>query len=230
MNGIDVNAALGYDFGTDAVVLSSVRPENVRAARAARQFPQILDKIADGKLQVTGVRVLAPALTHENCAKLLSEAEGKSTEALKEIVAALHPKADVALSIRRLPTPPELPAHPKPPKPTLPSQKNPQSTRFEPFPSRETPAPAIAPAQKTNRPHFERTARERYAFRFAAGKTFRNKYEEARALLSHAIPGGDPLHHAEWDVVVLADRMPVAGSTQLLWLLEVSPYALPAVV
>ncbi len=163
--------------------------DKIRAARAARQFPQILEKIANGKLHVTAVRVLAPALTHQNCAKLLSEAEGKSTDALKEIVAALRPKADVALSIRRLPTPP---AHPKTPKPTRPSQKNPQSTRFEPSPSRETPAPAIAPAQKTKRPHFEPTARERYAFRFAAGKAFRNKYEEARALLSHAIPGGDP--------------------------------------
>ena len=50
----------------------------IRAARAARRFPAIFDLVADGRLNVTGVVLLAPHLVTGNAGELLAAAVHKT--------------------------------------------------------------------------------------------------------------------------------------------------------
>ncbi len=75
----------------------------IKAARAARRFPIVLDLLAAGRVNLTAVRLLAPHLTPENHRALLDEASGLPRRAVDKIVARLDPKADVPSVIRKLP-------------------------------------------------------------------------------------------------------------------------------
>ena len=43
-----------------------------RAARLARQFPVLLEMLAEASLHLTGILLVGPHLTDENCAELLA--------------------------------------------------------------------------------------------------------------------------------------------------------------
>ena len=73
-------------------------------ARAARRFPVILDLLAEGSVNLTAVRLLAPHLTPSNHREVLGSARGKRKPEVEEIVATLSPRPDVPASVRRLST------------------------------------------------------------------------------------------------------------------------------
>src|SRR5688572_17493920 len=82
------------------------------AARAVRRFPVILDRLADGSINLTTVRVLRTVLTEENHLALLAEARHRSKAEVEVIARRVDPKPDVPSSIRRLPTPAPVVATP----------------------------------------------------------------------------------------------------------------------
>ena len=71
---------------TDSALLREVK------RRAVKRFPVILAGLADGRLNVTTVRLLARRLTPENHAALLAEASGRSKREVEEIVALHYPQ------------------------------------------------------------------------------------------------------------------------------------------
>src|SRR5512140_474084 len=75
----------------------------IKAARAARKFPIILDRLADGSLHVTAVRKLAQYLTEENHKSVLEEARHKTKAGIEEIIARISPREPVPSSVRKLP-------------------------------------------------------------------------------------------------------------------------------
>lgn len=75
------------------------------AAQVARRFPVVLDMLADGRLSLTAVRLLAPVLTGANHGEALSAATGRSRREVEEVVARLDPKPDVRSTVRKLPAP-----------------------------------------------------------------------------------------------------------------------------
>lgn len=77
--------------------------QRILAARKARRFPVILRMLADGSLNLTSVRLLAPHLTKDNYAELFAAASGKSKRELQKMLAWRYPQPDVASSIRKLP-------------------------------------------------------------------------------------------------------------------------------
>jgi hypothetical protein len=77
----------------------------IEAARASRKYPAILDRLADGRLNLSTLRLLAPHLTSDNCEAVLGEAAGKSKREVEALVARLAPRPDVLASVRKLPTP-----------------------------------------------------------------------------------------------------------------------------
>src|SRR5713226_1729113 len=77
----------------------------IKAIRPARRFPLILDKLLDGSLNVSTVRLVAPFLNWQNHEELLTEASGKSKREVEKIVARLSPRPDTPSSIRRPPAP-----------------------------------------------------------------------------------------------------------------------------
>jgi hypothetical protein len=99
-----------FGYCTEILRLSEAAAWNrIQAARAARRFPVILDLLADGRINLTTVRVLAPCLTSDNHLALLHEASGLRRRHVEEIVARVDPRAEVAASLRKLPSRPVMP-------------------------------------------------------------------------------------------------------------------------
>src|SRR5688572_24173977 len=75
----------------------------IEAARVARRIPGILERVADGRLSLTTVGVLAPYLTNENCETLLEADERESKREVEHLVASIHPQPAIPASVRALP-------------------------------------------------------------------------------------------------------------------------------
>jgi len=74
----------------------------IEVARAARQFPQLLDEIAEGAIHLSGARVLAPHLTAENCEAVLAAARYRSKREIEDLVVALAPQSELPAERFRL--------------------------------------------------------------------------------------------------------------------------------
>src|SRR5438552_8041017 len=95
-----------FTYCLEVLRLSEAEAYNrIEAARAARRFPVVLDRLAERSLSLTTVCVLAPHLTPDNCQELLAAASGKSRRAVEALLAQRFPQPDVAFSVRKLPTP-----------------------------------------------------------------------------------------------------------------------------
>ena len=75
----------------------------IEAARASRRFPVVLERLADGSLNLSTLRLLAPHLTPENHERVLGEAAGMSKRDVEQLVARLAPRPDSPSSVRKLP-------------------------------------------------------------------------------------------------------------------------------
>lgn len=76
----------------------------IEAARAARRFPIVLERIADGSLTLTSARLLAPHLTAENYETLLKAARYKGKRDVEVMITTLHPQPAVRAVLRKAPT------------------------------------------------------------------------------------------------------------------------------
>src|SRR2546422_8372964 len=132
----------------------------IAAARTARRFPVTLELLADGSINLTTIRLLAPHLTAENHRSVLEAARGKRTHEVEKIVASLAPKPDVTDSIRKLPSPPQAP---RPPVSTTNPAPAPQPAANAPpaFPASALPLPP-----PPMRPAVTPLAPERYKLQF----------------------------------------------------------------
>ncbi len=149
--------------------------KRIRAARIARRFPQILDALADGRVHLSGVLMLAPHLNEDNVEEILATATHRTRTELEELVARLAPRPDVPTSLVRIdPGTGELPelAPGPPPAPAADPEL--------------APGPPPAPEKTRTRP----LAPERYALEVTIGKEIQDKLVRAQALLRHRNPGG----------------------------------------
>jgi hypothetical protein len=74
----------------------------IAAARAATQFPVVMDLLIEGAITLTTVTLLGRHLTAENHATLLESARHKSKADVEMLVATLHPQADVPSAVRKV--------------------------------------------------------------------------------------------------------------------------------
>jgi hypothetical protein len=175
----DVHLREGYGslfvYCRDGLGLSEWEAYNrIEVARAARRFPVILGMLADGSINLTAVRLLAPHLTPGNHQEVLESARGKRKPEVEEIAARLSPRPDVTPFIRRLPTPPpETP----PLAMSLPTDATPAAAAPEPLPVRLAPVTPLSP--------------DRYKLQLTIGGETLEKLRLAKDMLGHAIPSGD---------------------------------------
>lgn len=141
----------------------------IEVARAARRIPVILERIADGTINLTGMRLLAPHLTENNAHELLAAARHKSKREIEEVVASLRPRPDVAPLVRKLPDRP-VPG---------------EVSWTEPQPKPEEP-------QVVSRSVVAPLAPERYKVQFTIDRETRDKLRRVQDLMRHTIPNGDP--------------------------------------
>jgi hypothetical protein len=158
----------------------------IEAARACRMFPAVLDRLADGSLTVTTVRLLARHLTAENHQELLAAASSRSRRAVEELVACHFPKPDTRSSIRKVPervvsaASPPMPSRPEPtPAPVMAAPPPPKPTAF-----------SLA-TRSEHRPRVKPLSPDRYEFRFTGSAAMRDKMRIAQDLERHAVPNGD---------------------------------------
>lgn len=153
----------------------------IEAARAARQFPVILDHLAAGELTLTTVGLLRPHLTADNHIGVLAEARHRSKRDVERLIATLAPQPTVAPLVRRLPVVKPL------------SVGTPAITQATAVPARHAPAPAepaAAQSHAQNRP--SPGSDDAYLLRVTISGDTHSKLQRARNLLRHAIPSGDP--------------------------------------
>jgi hypothetical protein len=161
-----------FAFCVDELGFSEDQAYNrTTVARAARQFPAMLDALRSGAVHLTGLRLLARCLTEQNHHDLLAEAAGKSKRQIEEIVARLDPKLPVPDSVRKRPV--RKPA-------TLEMTLAAPGTSVAPSaPPREQRA-VVAPLSE-----------DTFQVQFTASRLLRDKLRRAQDLLRHRLPSGD---------------------------------------
>ena len=156
--------------------------KRIQAARAARQFPAIFTALADGRLHLTGLGLLAPHLTPENATELLSAAVNKTKSDIEQLLAQRFPRTELMALVQAIPAS-------APSRQLAPAQVEPDA------PERvEACAVQLAPAQVATpvaRPRVEPIASERFAVQFMISKGTHDKLRYAQGLLSHRLPTGD---------------------------------------
>ena len=94
-----------FTYCTDVLRLSEHEAyDRMKAAKVVRRYPAVLTLLVSGRVNLTTVRLLAPHLTRKNEEELFSAASGKSKRQVQELLAGRYPKADVASSVRKLPS------------------------------------------------------------------------------------------------------------------------------
>jgi hypothetical protein len=76
--------------------------KRIRAARAVRRFPVVGTAVADGRLHLSGVLLLAAHLNDDNADQLVGEASGKSKAEIEIVLARRAPKPDVPARLERV--------------------------------------------------------------------------------------------------------------------------------
>jgi hypothetical protein len=172
----------------------------IEAARAARKYPLILERLADRSITLTTVTLLAPHLTEENCLEILDAARDQSKREIERLVARLAPQADLVTSVRKLPV---------------------QSTAQSELATVNTPvdvvAMAVPPPPPPRAALVAPLAPERFKVQMTIGRETHDKLRRVQDLLRHAIPNGDVA--AVFDralTVLLADleRAKIAATTR----------------
>ncbi|MBZ0231446.1 MAG: hypothetical protein K8M05_03790, partial [Deltaproteobacteria bacterium] len=154
--------------------------KRIRAARTARRFPVILEAIADGRMHVTGVVMLAPHLREDNVEELLAAASHASKAEIEKVVARLAPRPDLPEQITRIPGDGHA-------NETLQGDLDAVHGKvdLDPVTGKVDPDPAPDRARITAR------SPDRYGLQVTIGEATRDKLLRAQALLRHRNPSGD---------------------------------------
>ena len=164
----------------------------IEAARVARRFPSILDKLTDGSLHLTAVSLLGRHLTPANHVELLVEARHKSKREVEQLIARLRPQPDVPAVIRKLPAPTPAVvsgsdvAGPEAPRSLV------SAPGFDSQVSIADAIPAAVSAPVAARPsQIKPLAPERYKVQCTISRETHDKLRRIQGLLRHTIPDGD---------------------------------------
>ncbi len=165
-------AAEGYpsmlDFCVRGLNMSEgVALKRIQAAKTANQFPAIYSLVAQGKLHLSAVCLLAPRLTAENAEGLLAASVHRSKASIAMLLAARFPRPDVPTSIR----------------PMEASSYDPDHTICD---AALFKAPAHGPASKV-----APLSAETYELRCTLGKQLHEKLRYVQALLGRTVASGD---------------------------------------
>jgi len=94
-----------YEYCVGALHLSEQGAyKHIRAARAARRFPAIFPAVADGRLSLTAVVLLAPYLIEATADELLAAAVHQTRAEIERLLAARFPKADLPTLVQAIPS------------------------------------------------------------------------------------------------------------------------------
>ena len=166
----------------------------IHVARAARQFPAIFSALAEGRLNLTAVLLLAPHLTARNADELLAAAVHKTKPGIELLLAERFPKPDLPTLMQPIvqaTAPDELALGP-----VVPSGGGNASLHMEPL-ALEQVVPSIesknAAQVEPLLPHSKLTPLSpgRVGWQVTVDQETHEQLLYAKALLGHAVPSGD---------------------------------------
>jgi 5-methylcytosine-specific restriction endonuclease McrA len=185
--------------------------KRIRVARAARDYPVLLEMLGDGRLHLSGALTLVPALTRDTADELLSGAVHKTRAQIELLLAERFPKPDVPTTLQVIEAPDraEHVSEASMDAPTFelacdPAQAGPPCEdshvsmnksehlvapgRPVPSPS-ATPAPSVVPVPSRDR--IGPLSAGRYELRTTLDQETHDLLRQLQALLAHAVPSGD---------------------------------------
>lgn len=162
--------------------------KRIQAARAARLFPVLFTTLADGRLHLSGICLLAPYLTPENAGELIETATHRRKSEIEAILARRFPVSEEVRAVSVLSA---LLQH-------APGHVGIECKRDEHAPGHtaiegsglgaiDEHAPGHVECSPRTPPH----SSERFLVQLTIDKGTHEKLRYAQALLSHAIPTGD---------------------------------------
>jgi hypothetical protein len=213
LDGRRIHLAAGFPslfvYCREVLELSEQSTYNrIEAARAARNFPVILEMLSEAALTLATVRLLAPHLTPENHEDLLRSASHRSKREVEVLVARGFPLPAVPDSVRKVRAP-ALPSSATFAQGAVATSEegaaqalslvaraeagtsepwiSTGSNTLEPLASMGT-APSASAAR---RPGVRPLAEDRYEIRFTAPASTCEKLKLAQDLLRHSVPSGE---------------------------------------
>jgi hypothetical protein len=131
-------------------------------ARLSRELPAALSYLAQGRVHLAGLYMLAPHLTAENLDDVLVRASGLGKREIEKLVAELAPKPDVKTTVRKVPV------------------RRQAQAEIAIAPSVELPPGAVAKPAKV-----QPLAPARYHVSFTASEALKDNLERAQELAGH---------------------------------------------
>jgi hypothetical protein len=143
----------------------------LRAAEAARRFPDVLTGLRSGRLHLDAVVRIYPHLTHENERQLLARVEGSTEREVKALVAAMSPEP--------------------PPERDLIVTLAPKPSNDEPLRADDDPVRGdAAPAERGELGWPQVVAPPQHRFHFTGDDELLTMITRLRGLLRHKVPDG----------------------------------------
>ncbi len=179
--------------------------KRARVARLVRRSPRALAELRSGAIHLSGLALLAPYVTEQNCDELFTKARGQAKRAIERFLAARFPKPDVPERLCRIPAPSSLAVGVGSdnfrPGAELVTTAEPSTVEGPPL-QQHPEAPQRLPDVQPDR--VKPLSATRWCVQFSAGAEFAEKLERARELLSHALPGGElaPLFERALDALI----------------------------
>ena len=187
-----------FAYCVDAMEMSDdVAYRRLHAARAARLYPEIFDMVADGRLHLSGISLVAPLLeklTVEDAEALLAAIAHQTKRSIEQLIAVRFPRPDVRTTIRPVkaaavvfpasPAAAPLPLAAAGPSPEL----GPGQVVFSPRQGLEREAPpALVTAQPapTRYPRVKPLSPESYDIRMTLSREAHDHMRRIQELLSH---------------------------------------------
>ncbi|TMQ53373.1 MAG: hypothetical protein E6K73_01495 [Candidatus Eisenbacteria bacterium] len=152
--------------------------KRIQAARTARRLPAIFDALAEGRLHLAAVCLLAPHLTPENANELLAAATHHSKSEIDQLLAQRFPRTEWLSLVQPIPA-----ATPR--TELAPGQL---ASHVGVMTDRLAPGQVEAPVSQSKA---HPLSPERFAVHFTIGKETHDKLCYVQALLSHRLPSGD---------------------------------------
>jgi len=145
--------------------------KRIQAARTALRFPVIFSAVAEGRLNLSGVVLLAPHLGEANADEMLAAAAGMTRAGIEEWLARRFPRSELLPLVTALPADGQL----------APGRVKLDGAEL---------APGRVAAFATSA-RLAPVAQERYSLQLTIGKGTHDKLRHAQALLGHAVPSGE---------------------------------------
>jgi hypothetical protein len=174
--------------------------KRITAARVARRFPAIFDALAQGRLHLSAVVLLAPHLTEHTVDELLAAATHRTRTEIERLLAERFPRPDLLAWVAAIPGsvggPSAEPQAPEHCDNQLAPGRVEEDASQAPGPDEERLSPGRVPTQHApgrvgDRSRVTPLAPERFAVQCTISQGTHGKLRYAQALLSHEFPSGD---------------------------------------